>query len=100
MFFSIDLPTSTVLGSVPENTTLLRGSSVYLNCSTDANPTAHVYHFYSSGSRVGNSSSGVFNITVETDGVYTCVPVNTVGTGDNATISISVVGEYSSFIHI
>ena len=71
-----------------------------LNCSTDANPTAHMYYFYSSSNLSGNSSSSVFNITVETDGLYTCVPVNTVGAGDNASISITAVGKCSSFIHI
>ena len=88
----IDPPTSTVLASVPVNSTLLRGTSVSLYCTTDGNPAAHVYYFFFGGRLIGNSSSGVFNVTVETDGVYTCVPVNTVGTGDNATVSITAVG--------
>jgi len=29
-----------------------------------------------------------------TDGVYICGPVNTVGTGDNATVGVTVVGEF------
>ena len=78
---------------------MLRDSNISLDCSTDANPDAHVYHFYLNDSLIGNSNSGVFNTTVMTDGVYTCVPVNTVGTGENATVSITVVGElhWSSF---
>ena len=64
-----------------------------LNCSTDANPEAHLYHFYFNDTLIGNSSSGVFNVTVEKDGVYTCVPINTVGAGDSANISITVVGK-------
>jgi len=72
---------------------LLNGSDISLHCSTDANPDAHIYHFYLNGDHIGNSSSGVFNTTVVADGVYTCVPVNTVGTGDNVTVSITVVGE-------
>lgn len=78
----------------PANTTLLRESNLVLNCSTDANPNPHVYHYYFNGNIVGNSSTGVFNTSAEKDGVYTCVPENSVGTGDNATISITVVGEY------
>lgn len=60
-----------------------------LNCKTDASPGAE-YHFYFNGKSIGNSASGVFNVTVEADGVYTCVPVNTVGTGGNATVSVTV----------
>ena len=92
--FSLDRPTDTALTTTPTNTTVLRGSTVSLNCSTDANPAAHLYQFYFNNSFINNSISGVLNITVDTDGVYTCVPVNTVGTGRNATVSITVVGKY------
>ena len=64
-----------------------------LTCSTDANPDADVYQFYFNDSLIGNSSSGVFNVTVDKDGVYSCVPINKVGTGHNATVSITSVGE-------
>ena len=77
----------------PSNATLLRGSNMSLNCSTDANPEDVTYHFYYNGNLIGNSSSGVFNVLVKEDGVYTCVAVNTVGTGDNATVIVTVVGE-------
>ena len=66
-----------------------------LNCGTDASPEAE-YHFYFNGNSIGNSASGVFSVTAVADGVYTCVPKNTVGTGDNATVSITVVGELTS----
>ena len=89
----VDAPSSTNLITVPNNTTLLRESKISLDCSTDANPDAHIYHFYLNDNLISNSSSGVFNTTVMTDGVYTCVPVNTAGTGDNATVGVTVVGE-------
>ena len=92
-FLLVDAPSSTNLITVPSNTTLLRESNISLDCSTDANPEAHIYFFYLNENPIGNSGSGVFNTTVTADGVYTCVPVNTVGTGDNATVSITVVGE-------
>ena len=88
-----DLPTGTSMSADPVNTTLLRESNLVLNCSTDANPDAHVYHYFFNSNLIGNSSSGVFNTTVMADGVYTCVPINTVGTGENATVNIAVVGE-------
>ena len=60
-----------------------------LNCQTNASPEAD-YHFYFNGKSIGNSVSGVLSVAVVADGVYTCVPINTVGTGDNATVSITV----------
>ena len=83
----------------PANITLLRESYLVLNCSTDANPDAHVYRYYFNGNILGNSSSGVFNTTVMADGVYTCVPENTVGTQSNATVSITAVGKLCIRIH-
>ncbi len=67
------------------------------HCNTDANPEDVDYQLYFNGNLNGNSSSGVLNITVKADGVYTCVPVNTVGTGDNATVNITIVGELVLF---
>ena len=72
---------------------MLRGSTVSLNCSTDAYPDAHVYQFYFDNTYIGNSSSGVFTVTVDKDGIYTCVPINEAGTGDNETVDIKSVGE-------
>ena len=86
--YFLDTPSGTALTADPTNTTVLRGSTVSLNCSVDANPLAYLYQFYL------NSSSGVFNITVDADGVYTCVPVNQVGTGQSAMVRITAVGEF------
>ena len=66
-----------------------------LNCKTNASPEAD-YHFYFNNKSIGNSSSGVLSVTVVADGVYTCVPVNSVGTGDNATVNVVVVGKLIS----
>ena len=93
ILFFVDQPTATALATAPSNTTVLRGSTVSLNCSTDANPSAHVYQLYFNDILIGNSSSGVFNVTVAADGVYTCVPMNTVGTGRNATVRVTAVGK-------
>ena len=89
----LDLPSTSVLTIVPNNTTVLRGNTVSLICNTEANPDAYVYQFYVNSNLIGNSTSGVFNVTIEADGVYTCVPINTVGTGHNATVNITAVGE-------
>ena len=94
--FHLDQPTASALATVPSNATVLHGSAVSLNCSTDANPGAHVYQLYFSDTLIGNSSTGVFNVTVDADGVYTCVPINTVGTGHNATVKVTAVGKFIS----
>ena len=91
--FSTDPPTVTTITTLPSNTTVLRDAAVSLKCKTDANPDAHIFHFYLNGSLIANSSSGVLNFIVKADGVYTCVPINTVGTGDNDTVSINAVGK-------
>ena len=91
--FFVDRPSVTTLTRTPNNVTLLRNSNMILSCSTDANPIASVYRFYFNGKLIDSSSSGVLNVTVKADGVYTCVPVNTVGTGDNATLSVTAVGK-------
>ena len=70
---------------------MLRDTAMRLNCSTDANPDSQTYHFYFNDSLIGNSSSGVFDINVQEDGEYTCVPVNNVGTGSNASVSVTAV---------
>ena len=82
----------------PKNTTVLLKSSLTLLCVTNSNPPA-LYHLYSGESYLGNSSSGEFNLIVEGDGVYTCVPINTVGTGNNDTLNIIVVGELQCILY-
>ena len=81
-----------MIRTLPTNTAVLSDTAMLLNCSTDANPDAHNYQFYFNGNLIGNSSSGLFNITVKKDGVYTCVPVNTVGAGSNATVNVMTTG--------
>ena len=84
--------TNLAIESNPKNTTVLMNNSLILFCVTNANPPA-LYHLYFNESCVGNSSSGKFNITVKGDGVYTCAPINRIGTGSNDTLNIIAVGK-------
>ena len=82
-----------MITTAPTNTTVLRDSAVLLSCNADANPSVHTYHLYFNGNLISNSCSGVFNISVKEDGEYTCVSVNSLGAGSNASVSITSVGE-------
>ena len=93
-FIFLDLPKAVALLTTPVNTTVLCDSVVMLKCGVDANPDAHTYNFYFDGNFIGNSSSGVFSISVKEDGEYTCVPENTVGKGSKANVSITATGGY------
>lgn len=73
---------------------VLRGSSLKLKCTADANPMVYTYLLYFNGYQIGNSSQGVFHVAVQADGVCTCVPWNTIGSGDNINITITVVGKF------
>ena len=95
LFFSFfaDKPTGTSITSSPNNNTVLRNSSLVLSCRTDSNPAAHIYNFYFNGTFIGVNNLGRYPVTVQADREYTCVPLNTVGIGDNATFTIIAVGK-------
>ncbi|XP_027049333.1 limbic system-associated membrane protein-like [Pocillopora damicornis] len=86
-------PTGTSITSSPTNNTVLRNSSLVLSCRTDANPAAHIYNFYFNGTFIGVNNLGRYLVAVQADGEYTCVPLNTVGIGDNATFTVIAVGK-------
>ena len=95
LFFSsfADKPTGTSIISSPTNNTVLRNSSLVLSCRTDGNPAAHIYNFYFNGAFIGVNNLDRYHVIVQADGEYTCVPLNTVGTGDNATLAVIAVGK-------
>ncbi|XP_022803721.1 uncharacterized protein LOC111341026 isoform X3 [Stylophora pistillata] len=92
-------PANTVLTVFPDRSEVLGGSVLYEKCSTDANPSPHIFLLYFNGNFIRNSSSGEFNVTVDSDGVYTCAPINTVGSGDNASFSVTIFDSASTFIN-
>ena len=89
----LDLPSAPVLTTTPSDTTILRGDPLSIICHTDANPAAHVYQFYVNDILIANRSNGVLNITVNMDGRYTCLPINSLGPGHNTTVNVTVVGK-------
>lgn len=83
-------PKMTNVTSDPKNTTVIANTTVTLRCITNASPPP-LYHFYFNERYIGNSSSGEFNLSVKSDGACTCVPINSLGTGSNATLNFSTV---------
>ena len=72
---------------------MLRGKILSIICRADANPAAHEYQYYANDILIGNSSDGVLNVTVNVDGSYTCLPINSLGSGHNTTVNVTVVGK-------
>ena len=75
------------------DTVVLAGGSLFLNCTSDANPAVDVFQLKFDSTRVATSSSGMFSVTVRKAGIYICIPVNEVGSGDNATVKVTVLGK-------
>ena len=88
----LDAPGNTRLVAFPSNTTVPRNSILALTCETSARPKAE-FHLYFKNILHKTSNSGMFSVTVKADGVYTCLPINTVGTGENARVSVTAVGK-------
>ena len=74
---------------------MLRSSLLSLTCQTDSSPKAEFY-LYFNGRLIKTSGSGIFHVSVMCDGSYTCVPINKVGTGKNASVIVAAVGKFTS----
>ena len=97
VYHFLDAPTGTKLISVPRNTTVLRKSLLSLICQTDGSPEIE-FCLYFNGRLIKTSESGIFHVSVTSDGSYTCVPINKVGAGKNASVSVAAVGKFTSIL--
>ena len=94
LFFIIsDPPENTNLTTTANTSATLKNSNVAFTCTSEANPPPREYRFYHEGTFLGNSRSGTFQTHVTQSGLYSCVPVNKVGVGENRSVTINVVGE-------
>ena len=71
-----------------------RGDVISINCSADAFPSEISYQLFENDSAILDAS-GRWRRTLTTAGMftYTCVPNNTLGTGENATVTVTVNGK-------
>ena len=67
-------------------------TEITFNCTSHARPDVQEYWFYKENETLGSSETGVFRFVVKETGSYSCAPVNSVGKGEEAAISIGVDG--------
>ena len=108
MFYSIVNPTTcfsvkpywTALQSI--NSPSCRSSlgyTVSFKCSTNARPAANNYEFQRNGKLLYNGNRNIYNIrnlTVFDNGIYKCVPSNTLGQGEEASVYYTAIGEITT----
>ena len=68
------------------------GSFVTLNCTTHARPDPDGYKFYRGQELLSSNGSGVFDLRLQRSGLYSCLPFNSAGDGDQASLKIIVDG--------
>ena len=95
LFIISDPPGNTKLTTTANTSATLKNSNVTFTCTAEGSPPPHEYRFYHEGNFLGSSSSGTFQTQVTKSGlsVFSCVPVNKVGVGENKSVTINVVGE-------
>ena len=76
---------------------MLRKSLLSLICQTDGSPEVE-FRLYFNGRLIKTSASGIFQVSVMSDGSFTCVPFNKVGTGKNASVIVTAIGKFTSII--
>ena len=88
-----DKATNTNLTTAANTSAILKDSVVNFTCTSKGNPPPREYKFYHKGIYLGNSCSGFFQIQVSEGGLYSCVPVNEVGDGEEGVVDINLVGK-------
>ena len=76
---------------------MLRRSLLSLICQTDGSPEVE-FHLYFNGYLIMTSGSGIFHVSVMSDGSYTCVTMNKVGVGKTASVIVTAVGKFTSIL--
>ncbi|XP_074608784.1 hemicentin-1-like [Acropora palmata] len=76
------------------------GISIELTCTTHAHPGADEFKFYRDEDLLGSNSVGFYNLTLERSAVYSCLPFNSIGDGERASLQINVMAWKPSFENI
>ena len=91
--FSVKPDNVQLATSAADNKTC-RGDVISINCSAEAVPSEMSYQLFENDIAILDAS-GRWSRTLTTAGMftYTCVPNNTLGTGENATVTVTVNGK-------
>ena len=76
---------------------MLRKSLLSLICQTDGSPEVE-FRLHFNDRLIKTSGSGIFHVSVMSDGSYMCVSTNKVGAGKNASVSVTAVGKFTSIL--
>lgn len=93
LYFLIDKPTETQL-TVPSSE-VKKGEPLDITCTARANPSPE-YKFYRAGKLIKWSSKAVLSflsVKSEDEGTYRCIPVNDLGDGPEASVTVTVDGK-------
>jgi len=77
-----DKPYNTTITNSTGLTNIRINASLTLICATTAFPPAHIFKFFRNGLALGETSTGMYNISKVTktdNGTYSCVAENTIG---------------------
>lgn len=88
-----DKPTSTILTSNSSNNTAEFGSTIFLNCTTDAVPKALLFKVFNNGILKEENNNGVFvlsHVNRSNEGEIQCLPYNVLGAGEPAEMNLTV----------
>lgn len=92
--FYLVKPEKTLLSVDADITSALKfNSSVKFNCTADSRPAVNEYRFYRDQSLLGSNISGVYHLQLQRSGTYSCVAVNSAGSGQKAILYIPVKGK-------
>ena len=75
-----------------------RGDVISINCSADAVPSVTSYQLFENDIAIlGTSGTWTRNFTTNGTFIYKCVANNSLGTGQSASVTVTVNGNFVSF---
>uniref|UniRef100_A0A674A6G6 Ig-like domain-containing protein n=1 Tax=Salmo trutta TaxID=8032 RepID=A0A674A6G6_SALTR len=100
VFFTPDSPRNTSVSASPSGE-IVKGSSVTLTCSSDANPPVDKYTWYKknvTSPKASGQSYSITNISSEDRGEYYCEAENTIASKNSTALMIIVAGKQTSIL--
>jgi hypothetical protein len=97
--FSSDPPDNVQLETSAADNKACRGDVISINCSADAVPSVTSYQLLENGTAILDTS-GMWTKNFTTEGVfiYKCVANNSLATGESAGLTVTVNGNFVSFL--